>query len=207
MKLINTFKNGIIKDNPIFVQLIGMCSVLAVSTTVVNSLAMGMSVTAVLIASNFVVSALRHVIPSKIRIPAFIVIIATFVTMIEMFMQAYAQPIYQSLGIFLPLIVVNCAILARAEAFAYKNPVLPSIIDGLGTGIGFTLAISILGAVREILGAGTFLGMTLFGEAFQPIGIFVMPPGAFIALGILIAIFNVVKNKKSTQKMYKADMK
>lgn len=207
MKLFNTFKNGIIKDNPIFVQLIGMCSVLAVSTTVVNSLAMGLSVTAVLIASNFVISTLRHVIPSKIRIPAFIVVIATFVTMIEMFMQAYAQPIYQALGIFLPLIVVNCAILARAEAFAYKNPILPSIIDGLGTGIGYTLAITVLGIVREIIGAGTFLGKNLFGESFKPMGIFVMPPGAFIALGILIAIFNVAKNKKSTQELYKADMK
>ncbi len=207
MNLFKTFRNGIIKDNPIFVQLIGMCSVLAVSTTVVNSFAMGLSVTAVLIASNFVVSMLRYIIPTKIRIPAFIVIIATFVTIIEMFMQAYAQPIYKSLGIFLPLIVVNCAILARAEAFAYKNHILPSVIDGLGTGIGFTLAITILGAVRELLGAGTLLGKSLFPESFQPIGLFVMPPGAFIALGILIALFNVARDKKEKQRLYKAEMK
>lgn len=207
MNFFKIFKDGIVKDNPIFVQLIGMCSVLAVSATVINSFAMGLSVTAVLVASNFVVSALRHVIPTKIRIPAFIVVIATFVTIIEMFMHAYAQPIYNALGIFLPLIVVNCAILARAEAFAYKNPIIPSIIDGLGTGVGFTIGITLLGAVREILGAGTFLNKSLFGEAFKPIGIFVMPPGAFIALGILIAIFNVIRNRKSGQEMYKADMK
>lgn len=207
VNLFKVFKNGIIKDNPIFVQLIGMCSVLAVSSSVTNSLAMGAAVTAVLVGSNLVVSILRNVIPSKIRIPAFIVVIATFVTIIEMFMKAYAQPIYKSLGIFLPLIVVNCAILARAEAFAYKNKVLPSIIDGLGTGLGFTLGITILGTVREILGAGTFMGKALFGEAFKPAAIFVMPPGAFIALGILIAIFNVIKNRKPKQEMYKAEMK
>lgn len=207
MNLFKTFKNGIIKDNPIFVQLIGMCSVLAVSTTIVNSFAMGLAVTAVLIGSNLVVSALRNIIPSKIRIPAFIVVIATFVTIIEMFMQAYAQPIYNSLGIFLPLIVVNCAILARAEAFAYKNPVLPSIIDGLGTGIGFTLGITALGAVRELLGEGTLLGKAILPENVQPIGLFVMPPGAFIALGILIALFNVARNRKAKQELYKADMK
>lgn len=207
MNLFKIFKNGIIKDNPIFVQLIGMCSVLAVSNSVTSSLAMGAAVTVVLVGSNFVVSMLRHIIPSKIRIPAFIVIIATFVTIIEMFLHAYAQSIYSSLGIFLPLIVVNCAILARAEAFAYKNGVLHSIIDGLGTGIGFTLGITVLGAVREILGAGTFMGITLFGEAFQPAAIFIMPPGAFIALGILIALFNVAKNRKPKQEMYKAEMK
>lgn len=207
MNLFKIFKNGIIKDNPIFVQLIGMCSVLAVSSTVTSSLAMGAAVTVVLVGSNFVVSALRKVIPSKIRIPAFIVIIATFVTIIEMFLHAYAQSIYNSLGIFLPLIVVNCAILARAEAFAYNNRVIPSIIDGLGTGIGFTLGITALGIVREIFGAGTIMGRQLFGEAFQPAGIFVMPPGAFIVLGILIALFNVVRNRKPKQEMYKAEMK
>lgn len=207
MNFFKIFKNGIVKDNPIFVQLIGMCSVLAVSATVVNSFAMGLSVTAVLIASNMVVSALRNVIPTKIRIPAFIVVIATFVTIIEMFMQAYAQPIYNALGIFLPLIVVNCAILARAEAFAYKNPVLPSIIDGLGTGIGFTLAITTLGAVREILGSGSLVGKNLFPESFQPIGLFVQPAGAFIALGVLIALFNVVRKKQEKQQLYKAEMK
>ena len=207
MNLFKTLKNGIIKDNPIFVQLIGMCSVLAVSNTVINSFAMGLSVTAVLIASNLVISALRNVIPSKIRIPAFIVVIATFVTIIEMFMQAYAPPIYEALGIFLPLIVVNCAILARAEAFAYKNPILPSILDGLGTGIGYTLGITALGVVRELFGAGTLLGKNIFPEAFKPIGLFAMPPGSFIVLGVLIALFNVARKKQEKQALYKAEMK
>lgn len=208
MDLFKTFKKGIIKENPIFVQLIGMCPVLAVSSTLINSFAMGLSVTLVIMASNLVVSALRGVIPSKIRIPAFIVVIATFVTIIEMFMQAYAPTIFEALGIFLPLIVVNCAILARAEAFAYNNPVIPSILDGLGTGIGFTLGISTLGIVRELLGAGTILGKSLFPEAFKPVGLFAMPPGSFIALGILIALFNVaMKKRKEKQELYKADMK
>lgn len=198
MKLFNIFKNGIIKENPIFVQLLGMCSVLAVTSNVMNSLAMGLAVVAVLVGSNFVISLLRNVIPDKIRIPAFIVVIATFVTIIEMFMKAYAQPIYQALGIFLPLIVVNCIILARAEAFAFKNPVLPSIIDGLSMGLGYTFAVVLLGSAREILGAGTFLGKELFGASFQPAAIFVQPPGAFILLGILIAVFNVFKNKKAS---------
>lgn len=198
MKLSKIFGNGLIKDNPVLVQLIGMCSVLAVTTNVVNSFAMGMAVVAVLVGSNFVISLLRNVIPTKIRIPAFVVVIATFVTIIEMFMKAYAQPIYQALGIFLPLIVVNCIILARAEAFAFKNKVIPSIIDGLGMGLGYTIAVVLLGSVREILGAGTFLGKSLFGANYQPATIFVQPPGAFILLGILIAIFNVVRNKKAS---------
>lgn len=199
MKLFNIFKNGIIKENPIFVQLLGMCSVLAVTNNVKNSLAMGLAVIAVLVGSNFVISLLRNIIPNKIRIPAFIVVIATFVTIIEMFMKAYAQPIYQALGIFLPLIVVNCIILARAEAFAFKNPVIPSIVDGLSMGLGYTFAVVLLGSVREILGAGSFLGKELFGANFQPASIFVQPAGAFILLGILIAIFNIFKNKKASK--------
>lgn len=201
MNLFKIFKNGIVKDNPVLVQLIGMCSVLAITINVVNSLAMGLAVTAVLVGSNFVISLLRNVIPNKIRIPAFVVVIATFVTIIEMFMKAYAQPIYKSLGIFLPLIVVNCIILARAEAFAFKNKIIPSIIDGLGMGIGYTVAVVILGSIREVIGAGTFMGIKLFGENFQAAGIFVMPPGAFILLGILIAIFNVFKNKKASSEI------
>ena len=196
MKLSKIFKNGIIKDNPVFVQLIGMCSVLAVTTNVVNSFAMGLAVIAVLVGSNLVISLLRNVIPDKIRIPAFVVVIATFVTIIEMFMKAYAQPIYQALGIFLPLIVVNCIILARAEAFAFKNKPVASMIDGLGMGLGYTLAVVILGSLREILGAGTFMGKALFGASYQPATIFVQPPGAFILLGILIAVYNVASSKK-----------
>lgn len=197
MKFSQIMKNGIIKDNPIFVQLVGMCSVLAVTTSVQNSLAMGMAVTAVLIGSNVVVSLLRNVIPDTIRIPAFVVIIATFVTVIEMFMEAYAQPIYQSLGIFLPLIVVNCVILARAEAFAFSHGPLPSAVDGLAVGLGYTVAVFILGTIREVFGVGTFLGKQLFGAGFDAIGILIMPAGAFIVLGILVGIFNAANNKKA----------
>lgn len=196
MKLGDILKNGIIKNNPIFVQLIGMCSVLAVTTSVQNSLAMGMAVTAVLMGSNFVVSLLKNVIPDEIRIPAFVVVIATFVTVIEMFMKAYAQPIYQSLGIFLPLIVVNCVILARAESFAFNNGLVPSLVDGFATGIGYTLAVFILGTIREVLGTGAFLGKQILGSFYDPIGIMVMPAGAFIVLGILIGIFNNIRSKQ-----------
>lgn len=201
MKLFKIFKNGIINENPIFVQLIGMCSTLAITTNVSNSLAMGLAVVAVLVGSNFVISLLRHAIPDKIRIPAFVIVIATFVTIVEMFMKAYAQPLYQALGIFLPLIVVNCIIFARAEAFAFKNGIIPSIIDGFGMGFGYTIALVILGGIREIIGAGTFLGKSLFGASFQPAGIFVMPPGAFILLGVLIGIFNVVRSKKASSEI------
>lgn len=196
MKLSKIFKNGIIKDNPVLVQLIGMCSVLAVSTSVDNSLAMGIAVTVVLIGSNFVISLLKNVIPDEIRIPAFVVVIATFVTVVEMVMRANFQSIYESLGIFLPLIVVNCIILARAEAFAFNNDILPSIVDGLGTGLGYTLSMVVLGTIREVFGAGTFMGKEVFGSAFKPMGILVMPAGAFIVLGILIGIFNHLQNRK-----------
>lgn len=203
MKLMNILKNGIGKENPVLVQLVGLCSVLAVTNTVLNSLSMGMAVTAVLLASNIVISLLRNIIPDKIRIPAFVVVIATFVTIVEMFLNAFAQPIYQALGIFLPLIVVNCIILARAESFAYKNNVIASAVDGLGMGLGYTLTVVVLGAIRELFGSGTLLSGTnfvinVFGDKFQPAGIFVAPPGAFIVLGIMIAVFNVMLKKKAT---------
>lgn len=203
MKLSKVFFDGIVKENPVLVQLVGMCSVLAISNTMLNSISMGMAVTIVLVGSNIVISLLRNFIPSKIRIPAFVVVIATFVTIIEMFMKAYAQPIYQSLGIFIPLIVVNCIILARAEAFAYKNGVLPSIVDGLGMGLGYTVAVLALSIVRELFGSGTLFAGTdfvinVFGDKFQPAGIFVAPPGAFIVLGLMIGIFNVLVRKKAT---------
>lgn len=204
MKLSKIFYNGLIKENPIFVQLIGMCSVLAVTTSAKNGLAMGLAVTGVLIGSNVTISLLRKVIPDKIRIPAFIVIIATFVTIVEMFMKAYTQDLYKSLGIFIPLIVVNCIILARAEAFASKNNVKESAVDGLGMGLGFTLALLVLGSLREILGAGTIFNFQLFGPSFEPALIFIMPPGAFILLGILIAIFNSVRKKKEIVEQEKA---
>lgn len=201
MKLFEIFKNGIFKENPVLVQLVGLCSVLAVTTTLLNGLSMGLAVTAVLLGSNIVISLLRNVIPDKIRIPAFIVVIATFVTLLEMFLNAYLQSVYSALGIFLPLIVVNCTILARAEAFASKNNIISSTVDGLGMGLGFTFAVSVLGAVRELFGSGTLFAGTdfvinVFGEAYQPAGIFVAPPGAFILLGIFIAVFKLVMNRK-----------
>lgn len=197
MKLSEIFYNGLVKENPVLVQLIGMCSVLAVTTTAINGLAMGLSVIFVLVGSNLVISLIKNVIPDKIRIPAYIVVIATFVTIIEMFLKAYAPDIYSALGLFIPLIVVNCIILARAEAFASKNGVLASVVDGLGMGLGYTLALLILGILREILGAGSIFGVQLFGEGFQPALIFIMPPGAFILLGIIIGVFNKVRMNKA----------
>lgn len=203
MNLFKIFKNGISTENPVLVQLVGLCPVLAITNTVLNSVSMGLAVVGVITASNMVVSIFRNFIPKKIRIPAFIVIIATFVTLVEMFMEAFAQPIYQSLGIFIPLIVVNCTILARSESFAYKNKVIPSIFDGLGMGLGFTIAVVLLGTVREILGSGTFLSGTdyminVFGTSFKPIALFVGPPGAFIALGIIAAIIKTISMKRAT---------
>lgn len=174
MKLSKIFYNGVVKENPIFVQLIGMCSVLAVTTSAINGLAMGLAVTGVLIGSNVVISLLRKVIPDKIRIPAFIVVIATFVTIVEMFMKAYTQDLYNALGIFIPLIVVNCIILARAEAFASKNNVLASAVDGLGMGIGYTIALLALSILRELLGAGSIFDIRLFGPSFEPALIFII---------------------------------
>ena len=198
MKVSTIFKNGIIKENPVLVGMVGMCSVLAITNTVENSVGMSAAVIAVLFLSNIVISSVRKFIPSKIRIPIFIVVIATFVTMVQMFMNAYAQPLYQSLGIFIPLIVVNCLILARAESFASKNGVFLSAMDGLANGLGYTVAVVALGAVREILGSGKFLGISLFGDNFQAAAVFISPAGAFILLGILIGIFNVtIKNRQT----------
>ncbi len=201
MKLSKVFNDGLFKENPIFVQLVGMCSTLAVTTSVKNGLAMGIAVTVVLMGSNLVISLLRNVIPDKIRIPSFIVVIATFVTIIDMFMKAYSPELYSALGIFLPLIVVNCIIFARAEAFASKNGIVPSLVDGLGMGLGYTLALTILSTVRELFGAGTILGYQIMPETYQPASIAIMPPGAFIILGILIGIFNKVRmNNEKKQK-------
>ncbi len=189
---------GIVKDNPVFVALLGMCPVLGVTAFIVNGFGMGLAATAVLISSNLVVSMMRNYIPSQVRIPCFIVIIATFVTIIEMVLQAFQPVLYEALGVFVPLIVVNCVILGRAEAFASKKPVLRSLLDGVGVGLGFTLALVMLSAVREILGAGTILGpdpdsaIHLFGPNFEPMAVFSQPPGAFIALGLLLAGVNVL---------------
>lgn len=193
------FTKGIVKDNPIFVLLLGMCPTLAVTTSVNNAIGMGLAVIAVLTASNIVVSLLRNIIPDSVRIPSYIVIIATFVTMIEMLMHAYFVDLYASLGIFLPLIVVNCIILGRAEAFANKNTMLDSIYDALGMGIGFTIALTILATFREVLGAGTFMGIQLFSESFQPALVMILPPGAFLTLGCILGVIHLFKNKKTAK--------
>lgn len=197
MNIVKNLKNGIIKENPIFVQLLGMCPTLAVTTSALNGLGMGLATTTVLIGSNIVIASLRKLIPNKIRIPVFIVVIATFVTLIDMFMHAFALELYKSLGLFIPLIVVNCLILGRAESYASKNSVVPSIFDAIGMGIGFTLALTVLGMVRELLGSGSLFGATILGGSFEPALIMILPPGAFLALGFLIGLVNFISRKKA----------
>lgn len=197
---IKILTNGLITENPTFVQLLGMCPTLAVTTSLINAIGMGLSATFVLIFSNLVISLIRKFIPSQIRIASYIVVIAAFVSIIEMLLKAFLPSISDALGLFIPLITVNCIILARAESFASKNKPVPSIFDGLGMGLGFTLGLSILGAVREILGAGTILGFPLFGASFEPALMFILPPGAFLALGIILAIYNMISDKKGAAK-------
>lgn len=192
--------NGLFGENPTFVQLLGMCPTLAVTTSLINAIGMGLSATFVLVFSNLVISLIRKFIPDKIRIASYIVVIAAFVSVIEMLLKAYLPAISDALGLFIPLITVNCIILARAESFASKNKPIPSVFDGLGMGLGFTLGLSILGSVREILGAGTILGISLFGQGFQPALIFILPPGAFLALGVILGIYNMIKDKKGAAK-------
>ncbi|MGL5713119.1 MAG: electron transport complex subunit RsxE [Paraclostridium sp.] len=196
MSLGKIIKNGLIDENPVLVQVMGMCPTLAVTTSAINGLGMGLSTTAVLVCANVVISMMRKFIPSKIRIPAFIVVIATFVTMIGMLLKAYIPSLDAALGLFIPLIVVNCLILGRAESFASKNKPIESAVDGLGMGLGFALALTILGAIREILGNGSLFGISLFGASFEPALLFILPPGAFLTLGFLLAGFNKIKNKK-----------
>ncbi len=190
--------NGIIKENPTFVLMLGMCPTLAVTTGAVNGLGMGLSTAAVLIMSNIMISLLRKVIPGGVRMPAYIVIVASFVTIIEMLLHAYVTEIYDSLGIFIPLIVVNCIILGRAEAYASKNTVISSAFDGLGMGLGFTAALTIIGLVRELLGAGTAFGIRVMPEGFTPISIFILAPGAFFVLACLTALQNKLKAPSAT---------
>ena len=190
-KYLKPLYNGIIKENPTFVLMLGMCPTLAVTTSAMNGMGMGLTTMTVLIMSNFVISALRKIIPSRMRIPAYIVIVASLVTVVQLLLQAYIPSLYDTLGIYIPLIVVNCIILGRAESYASKNPVLPSIFDGLGMGLGFTIALSLLGGFREILGAGTILGINI--PHWDGIGIFVMAPGAFFVLAALIAIQNQIR--------------
>lgn len=190
MSLFLNFNKGIWRENAVFKLLLGLCPALAVTTSAENGIGMGLATTFVLLCSNLVVSLLRRVIPPRGRIPSFIVIIASFVTVVKLVMEAYMFSLYQALGIFIPLIVVNCLILGRAEAFASKNPAVPAIVDGAGMGFGFTLALFAIGGVREIFGAGTLLGVNLFGAEYQPFLLMILPPGAFIAMGLLLAGMN-----------------
>ena len=193
-KNIRIFINGIIKDNPVFVLLLGMCPTLATTSSAINGMSMGLATMFVLICSNIVISLLKNLIPDLVRIPAFIVVIATFVTIVEMVMNAYLPALADSLGIFIPLIVVNCIVLGRAEAFAAKNNVISSLFDGVGIGLGFTFALTALGIAREFLGSGKMFSVSFFPEDFG-ITLFVLAPGAFIALGYLVAIFNKLQHK------------
>jgi electron transport complex protein RnfE len=184
------FSKGIVSRNPLLRLVLGMCPALAVTTAAANGVAMGLAATFVLVCSNFVVAVFRKVIPPAVRIPIFIVIIAAFVTIIDLMMNAFAHEMHKVLGLFVPLIVVNCIILGRAEAFASRNPVLVSVIDGLGMGVGFTLALVVLGAIREIVGNGTIFGISVVTEAYEPAVIMLLPPGAFLALGLLLGAIN-----------------
>ncbi len=194
MKGMKIVLNGIIKENPVFCLLLGMCSTLATTTSAINGLGMGVCTMFVLMCSNVVISLIKNVVPDKVRIPAFIVVIATFVTILQLLLQAYVPALNKSLGIFIPLIVVNCIILGRAESFASKNNAFDSLLDGIGIGLGFTLALTILGIVREVLGTGAIFGFKLIGES-DGILLFILPPGAFIALGYLIALVNRLRAK------------
>ena len=184
--------NGIIKENPVFVLLLGMCPTLGTTSSAINGLGMGLATTFVLVASNVVIALIKNMIPDKVRIPAFIVVIATFVTVVEMAMQAYLPALYESLGLVIPLIVVNCIVLGRAEAYAAKNTVFSSMFDGLGMGLGFSMALTLLGATRELLGTGKVFSLSVFPENYGML-LFVLAPGAFIALGYLIAVFNKLR--------------
>ena len=185
--------NGLFKENPTFVLMLGMCPTLAVTTSAMNGLGMGLTTTVVLALSNVMISLLRKVIPEKVRIPAFIVIIASFVTIVELLLEGFLPSLYDALGIYIPLIVVNCIILGRAESYASKNPVIPSLFDGLGMGLGFTMALTIIGAIREVLGAGEVFGYRVMPNNYVPVSIFVLAPGAFFVLAALTAIQNYIK--------------
>lgn len=189
-KCVERIVNGVVKENPTFVLMLGMCPTLAITTSAMNGISMGLCTTAVLAMSNLLISMLRKVIPDKVRMPAFIVIVASFVTLVQMLLGAYLPELNKTLGIYIPLIVVNCIILGRAESYAYKNPVLPSFFDGIGMGIGFTIGITLIGMVRELLGAGELFGFRVMPDSYQPISIFVMAPGAFLVLALLTGLQN-----------------
>ena len=193
--LTQEFKKGLWKENPVFRLILGMCPTLAVTTAAVNGIGMGLATTFVLVCSNMMIAKLRDIIPNKVRIACYIVIIATFVTIVDLVMHAYFYQLHKTLGLFIPLIVVNCIILGRAEAFASRNPVKASVYDGLGMGIGFTLALVALGSIRELLGNGTIFGLAIMGESYLPFLLMILPPGAFLTLGFMLGIMNKIEDK------------
>ena len=194
-KCVERLYNGIVKENPTFVMMLGMCPTLAVTTSAVNGIGMGLSTTVVLVLSNMLISMLRKIIPDSVRMPAFIVIVASFVTMVEFLLKAYVQPLYVALGLYIPLIVVNCIILGRAESYASKNPVLPSVFDGIGMGLGFTVGLTCIGIVRELIGAGAVFGIRVMPSFYEPVTIFILAPGAFLVLAFLVAARNKIIKK------------
>ena len=192
------FTKGLVKNNPVFTQVLGMCPTLAVTTSVVNGMAMGMATTFVLVSAALIASIMKSIVPGEVRIPVYAVVIATFVTIADLVLRAFFPPLSVSLGPYVPLIVVNCIIMGRIEAFATRNGPLPSAVDALGMGAGFTLSLMVLGAVREILGSGSLFGVALFGEYFTPVLVMIMPAGAFLTLGVLMAVFNALKEGSRT---------
>ena len=186
--------NGLVKENPTFVLMLGMCPTLAVTTSASNGIGMGLSTTAVLIMSNMLISMLRKIIPDSVRMPAFIVVVASFVTIVDFLLEGFVPGLYDSLGLYIPLIVVNCIILGRAESYASKNPVLPSVFDGIGMGLGFTVGLTCIGIVRELIGAGQIFGKQVMPDSYEPLTIFVLAPGAFFVLACLVALQNKIKH-------------
>ena len=204
-KYVERLYNGLLKENPTFVLMLGMCPTLAVSTRAMNGIAMGLSTMAVLILSNLVISLLRKAIPNEVRLPAYIVIVAALVTVTELLIEAYLPSVYETLGIYIPLIVVNCIILGRAEAYANKHSAGLSVMDAIGMGLGFTIALTLAGALREILGNGTFFGLRVLPESIEPMGIFVQPPGAFFIIALFIAIMNAIGIKTRQRKLVESN--
>ena len=207
MNPLKLLKNGILTENPTFVLVLGLCPTLAVTSSAINGIGMGLAATAVLMGSNLAISAIRRIIPDEIRIPAFIVVIAGFVTVVQLLISAYAPALDRALGIFIPLIVVNCIILARAEAFAFKNGVIESLFDGMGMGLGFTGALTLIGSIRELLGNGSIFGINILGAAYEPVLMLVLAPGAFITFGLLLGAINAITAKAARSRAAKGGTK
>ena len=198
-KCVERLYNGLVKENPTFVMMLGMCPTLAVTTSAINGVGMGLTTTVVLVMSNMLISMLRKIIPDSVRMPAFIVVVASFVTIVQFLLEGFIPSLYDSLGLYIPLIVVNCIILGRAESYASKNPVLPSIFDGIGMGLGFTIGLTSIGIVREVIGAGQIFGKQIMPSSYEPVTIFILAPGAFFVLAGLVAIQNKVKRNAANK--------